>query len=101
MKAKAEKHTFIPTLASVNRPDSFRSRRVYDSKIFIYGATGGVIGGVVFSIIGYLLATGNIDISSTERFMSAGSFLVVATIGGAGVLITALVASLYALFNRS
>ncbi len=98
MKFMKAQNNFVPSSDSMHRPDSFRSKRVWDSDIFRYGLAGGILGAFAFSLIGFLLVNGSIEPGS--RLSQGGSFTVI-TLASAGVLVCALIGSLYALFHRS
>jgi hypothetical protein len=100
MVMKAENIHLGPTQESMNSPDTFRARRVWRSPIFKMGLIGGVVGAVVFGIVGYLIVRGFLAVPYGSALGTQGTLSAVLTFAGGGLLLTALVTSLIALLNR-
>jgi len=97
--SKATESHFVPTPESVKKPDSFRTRRVWDSKIFKFGLAGALIGSTVMALTAYFMIRAAVEIPGLQDFTSAGGFFVI-VLASAGFILFAIIGSLVALYRR-
>lgn len=91
---------FGPSENSKLSPDTFRTRKVYDSDIFRFGLFGSIIGGALSAVLGFLISYRFLESPWLKGLSEAGGFVVIASFAGAGVIIAALAGSLVALYSR-